>query len=161
MKELKKQYKSILLITFFVLGVVTFSSALVISGMQNYWTQTCNIYPDSGFFCANNSAITDQVLGALLVFGLGTLLLVKWLKLLSVKRLLLVAITNAVLSLLLIVFWHRHFLALENSSGDFFNSWYVFHLNWSGPILAALVSSLWVLPPVRKTSQKRAKKLKH
>lgn len=158
MKNLISSYKTVLLLAIFIVGVGTFSSSLVISGLQNYWTQTCNIYPDAGFFCANNSQIADRLLTGVLTFGLGVLLLVNWLKLLSTKRLLLAAITNTILSLLLIVFWHHHLQQVNLSGEDFLNSWYAFHFNWSGPFLAALISSLWIVPPVRKLAKSKKKK---
>ena len=157
MKTTLPNYKSVLLVALFILGVGSAAGSVVVTGYQNYWVETCNVYGGS-FWCTYNSVLTADVLTGLAIFLLGYLLLAKWLGLLGLRRIALIALTVTLLSILFRLFDYMHVQDINITGENYLNTWYMTLLNWSSGILIALLSSLWLLVPASAFSKVKKKK---
>ena len=158
MKRLFEQYKAIILVALFVLGVNSAATTIMVTGFQSYWATTCNSGYQAGFFCQFNNVIVGDVVGGLAVFLLGYLLFVRWLGVMGARRLGLIALTSTVLFILFLYIDFKHLENVNNSVGQYLDTWYISLLNWSNGLLAALGGALWLLAPGQADVKLRKRK---
>lgn len=157
MKRLLEQYKAIILVAVFILGVNTAAGSIIVTAYQNYWVTTCNAYSYDSFFCVFNNAIVADIVGGVLLFLLGYLLFVRWLGIMGARRLALVSLTSTILFILFLYLTFNRIQQVNATDVAYLAPWYDTFFNWSNSMLAALGGALWFLVPGRSETKTRRK----